>query len=124
MAPTLFNLYAHVVAESWLCRMRDVEGVGTYLLYKLDQRLFRRFTKNASEDILYKYEFGDDVALLATTCVAAETAIWSYYSEAEKFVLTVNVSKTKFLVVGHEVQNSEMLPMIVDVGSIECVKGF
>ena len=36
MTPTLFNLYACVVAESWLCRMRDVEGVGTYLLYKPD----------------------------------------------------------------------------------------
>ena len=36
MAPTLFNLYACVVAESWLCRMRDAEGVGTYLLYKPD----------------------------------------------------------------------------------------
>ena len=33
MAPTLFNLYACVVAESWLCRMHDVEGVGIYLLY-------------------------------------------------------------------------------------------
>ena len=40
MAPTLFHLYACVVAESWLCRMHDVEGVGTYLPYKPDQRLF------------------------------------------------------------------------------------
>ena len=30
----------------------------------------------------------------------------------------------KFLVVGHEVQDSEMLPMTVDYGSIECVKEF
>ena len=29
MATTLFNLYACVVAESLLCRMRDVKGVGT-----------------------------------------------------------------------------------------------
>ena len=75
MAPTLFNLYACVVAESWLCRMHDVEGVGTYLLYKPDQRLFRQYTKNACEDTLYKCEFADDVALLATTHAAAETAI-------------------------------------------------
>ena len=52
MAPTLFNLYACVVAESWLCRMHGVEGVGTYLLYKPDQQLFRQFTKNACEDTL------------------------------------------------------------------------
>ena len=30
----------------------------------------------------------------------------------------------KFLVVGHEVQDLEMLPMTVDGGSIECVKEF
>ena len=75
MAPTLFNLYACMVAESWLCRMCDVEGVGTYLLYKPNQRLFKRCTKNACEDTLYKCEFAANVALLATTCAAAKTAI-------------------------------------------------
>ena len=94
-----------MVDESWLCKMSDVDGVRTYLLYKPDQRLFRRYTKNTYEDILYKCELADDVALLATTCAAAETAIQAYYSEAEKFGLTVNISKTKFLVVGHEVQD-------------------
>ena len=76
------------------------------------------------EDTLYKCEFADDVALLATTCAAAGTAIQAYYSEAEKFGLTVNVSKTNFLVVGHEGQDLEMLPMTVNGGSIECVKEF
>ena len=98
--------------------------MGTYLLYKPDQRLFRRYTKNACEDTLYKCEFADDVALQATTRAAAETAIQAYYSEAKKFGLTVNVFKTKFLVVGHEVQDSEMLPMRADDDSIECVKEF
>ena len=36
----------------------------------------------------------------------------------------MNVSNTKFLLVGHEVQDLEMLPMTVDGGSIECVKEF
>ena len=98
--------------------------MGTYLLYKPDQRLFRRYTKNACEDTLYKCEFANDVALLATTHAAAETAIQAYHSEAEKFGLIVKISKTKFLVVGHEVQDLEMLPMTVDDGSIEYVKEF
>ena len=42
MAPSLFNLYACVVAERWLDRVSDIEGVGTYLLYKYDLKLFRR----------------------------------------------------------------------------------
>ena len=39
MAPTLFNLYASVVAEKWTEAVQDVEGVGVELLYKLDQQL-------------------------------------------------------------------------------------
>ena len=38
--PTMFNFYACLMAESWLCRIIDVEGVGTYLLIKRDQWLF------------------------------------------------------------------------------------
>ena len=33
-SPILFNLYACVVAERWLERVCDVEGVGPYLFYK------------------------------------------------------------------------------------------
>ena len=39
VAHTLFNLYACVVAESWMSRMRNIDGVGTYVFYKL----FRRY---------------------------------------------------------------------------------
>ena len=41
MAPTLFNLYACVVAERWLERVKGNDGAGTRLLYKLDEQLFR-----------------------------------------------------------------------------------
>ena len=39
VAHTLFNLYSCVVAESWMSRMRNIDGVGTYVFYKL----FRRY---------------------------------------------------------------------------------
>ena len=32
MAPTLFNLYACVVAESWMSRVHDIDGVGMYIV--------------------------------------------------------------------------------------------
>ena len=32
LAPTLFNLYACVVIERWLEKVREVEGVGTKVL--------------------------------------------------------------------------------------------
>ena len=45
IAPTLFNLYACVVAERWLERVKGSDGVGTQLLHKLDEQLFRRSTR-------------------------------------------------------------------------------
>ena len=71
---------------------------------------------------MYKCEFADDVALLVTTHTAAEAAISAYSSEARKFGLTVSTPKTKFLVVGHGVQEEELLPMSINGGTIECVK--
>ena len=44
--------------------MQDVEGVGAKLLYKLDQQLFRRFTRGAGEMSVDKGEFADDVVLV------------------------------------------------------------
>ena len=65
MAPTLFNLYACVVIEQWRERVKDVEGVGTYILCKLDQQLFRRSTRGASGECFSECQFADDIALLA-----------------------------------------------------------
>ena len=57
MVPTLFNLYACVVTESWLCRMRDVEGVGTSCYISLtsdsSDNTPRMLAKRSL--ILYKY---------------------------------------------------------------------
>ena len=67
MAPNPFDLYSCVVAERWLERIRGVDGVGTQILCKFDQQLFRRSTKNACKKLLEKGEFADNVVLLAST---------------------------------------------------------
>ena len=36
IAPTLFNLYSCAVTERWFSQIKNVEGVGTRLLYRLD----------------------------------------------------------------------------------------
>ena len=110
MAPTLFNLYACVVAEQWLERVKDVEGVGTCIFNKMDQQLFRRNTRRAGQGCFRECQFADGVALLATTCKAAEEAIRAYQDVAPAFGLNVNISKTKFMVVGHNVSESECQP--------------
>ena len=77
-APVLFNIYACLVVERWSARVADMEGVGMYLRFKYDQKLFRRYTRNAQETRMSECQFADDVALLATTCVGAEQAIREY----------------------------------------------
>ena len=74
MVPTLFNLYACVVIEEWLEKVKNVEGAGTHILYRLDKQLFRS-TKGACMECFRECQFADDVALLATTHEAAETLI-------------------------------------------------
>ena len=39
MAPVLFNLYTCLAVERWLERVKDVEGVGMTIQYKLDRKL-------------------------------------------------------------------------------------
>ena len=73
MVPTLFNLYACVVIEEWLKKVKNVEEAGTHVLYRLDKQLFRRSTKGACMECFRECQFADDVALLATTREAAET---------------------------------------------------
>ena len=64
IAPTLFNLYACIIAERWVERVKEIADMGTLLLYKQGNRLFRRLTRNANEVLLQKGEFVDDVVLL------------------------------------------------------------
>ena len=57
--------------EQWTSRAAGLEGVGTILLHKFDQKLFRRSTSNACETQLMDGQFADDAVLLATTRAGA-----------------------------------------------------
>ena len=78
MAPVLFNLYTCLVVERWLARVEGVEGTGITVHYKYDQRLFRRYTRNAMINWMTECLFADDGALLASTRSGAETAVCAY----------------------------------------------
>ena len=124
MAPTLFNLYACAVAERWMERVREVESAGTQILYKLDQKLFRRSTRKASEVCLHKGEFADDVVLMTRSREAAAAALRAYMEVTRAFGMTVSIPKTKFMVVGSAVSEEEKLAIAVDGGVIEWVSEF
>ena len=66
----------------------------------------------------------DDVALLATTREAAETAINAYQAVAKSLGLTVSLPKTKYMVVGYNILQEEMQTIKVEGSEIECVEDF
>ena len=101
-----------------------MEDVGSYLRYKFDLQHFRRHTRNASEDTIKEYQFADNVALLATTREGAETTARAYSCVAKTMGLTVNIIKTKFMVVSHDIAEKDMQPISLEGGEIEHVSEF
>ena len=73
--------------------MSEVDGAGTYLRFKFDQKLFRRSTRNAQESQLTNGQFADDGALLATSRAGAEQILWEYMDVAGAFGLLVSLVK-------------------------------
>ena len=82
--------------------MSSLENAGMYLQYKLDKKLFRRYTRNVEELKISECQFADDAALLATTKRGAETATSEYIFVAKDFGLTLSIPKTKVMAVGRE----------------------
>ena len=78
MAPVLFNLYTSLVVERWLEKVKSAEGVGMTVRCKLDRKLFRRYTMNASENRVTECPFADDRAILASTRLGAEKSALVY----------------------------------------------
>ena len=124
MAPVLFNLYASLVVERWTARIAKLGGVGVYLRYKHDGKLFRRYTKNAKEAWLTECQFADDAALLATTREGTERAMEEYLRVAEDFGLSVSIPKTKLMVTGRQVTEADRAPLHVNNTVIESVTEF
>ena len=124
MAPVLFNLYSCVMIERWLERVSGSEGCSLYLRCKLDQKLFRRYTRNVEEKIISDCQFADDAALLATTKSGAERVTEEYMKVAHDFGLTLSVQKIKSMAVGREVTAEDQTPLNVCGEEIESVSEF
>ena len=76
--------------------------------YKLDKQL-------------YTGEFADDVALLASTGGAAELAINIYNDVSSPFAARITFEKTKFMVVGHNIQDEDRLPLQIGEACVNYV---
>ena len=124
MAPVLFNLFTCLVTERWQARVEGAEGVGIALNFKYDQKLFRRYTRNANVKLLMECLFADDGALLASTRTGTERAVREYQATCSSFGLTVSNPKTKHMVTGRLVEDGDKEPIAVEGGEICAVEEF
>ena len=124
MAPVLFNLYTCLISERRIQRVAALGGIGVELLYKFDQRLFRRSTRNGNKSHLTDCQFADDVVIMAPTRAGAEMALQAYMDTASAFGMTVSLQKTKLMVVGHAVTDEEKAPILIGDQYIECLDDF
>ena len=102
-----------------------MEKVGVELHYRTDQQLIRRCTRGDSKVKILKGEYADDVVLAASSREAAEAAGRVCVDVTKAFGLTVNLSKTKFMVIGHGVTEKDNLPLpLEDDSAVELAANF
>ena len=104
--------------------MEGVGGVGVTVKYKYDEKLFRRYTRNASERRVTECQFADDSALLATTRSGAECSAIGYQWTSSQFGLKVSLPKIKQMVTGRMVEEGNQECVALDGGGVEAVDEF
>ena len=124
MAPVLFNLYTTLVLDRWRARLEESDDVGVTVNFKLDGKLFRRYTRNADQMSITECLFADDGALVSSSRASAERVTMEYQSTSTDFGLTVSIPKTKHLVVGRQACDADREPIQINGGIIESVDNF
>ena len=101
-----------------------VRGFGVTVKYKYDEKLFMRYTRNASERRVTECQFADDSALLAITRSGAESSAIGYQQTSSEYGLKVSLPKTKQMVTGRMVEEGDQECVALDGGGVKAVDEF
>ena len=82
------------------------------------------YARNSCEKKLTECQFADDAALLSSTRSGAEMAAVEYQRASSDYGLTVSIVKTKSMVTGILVEESDCEPIEFEGGSIKVVGKF
>ena len=124
LAPLLFNIFMWAVFSCWLKVIQSIDGVGLAYCYKLDGKLMLQRQRSDSPFHPTDCQFADDSVLVASSRQAAQSALDTFASIASSFGLSINVTKTKFLVAGCGVIESDRQPLILHGSPVEYVADF
>ena len=122
----LFSLiiFMWAVVARWQEWIRDVPGVGFELRYHCEADFYHKSRHLDSFVRLTESQFADDSALFTMSREGAEQALVLFVDTAAEFGLTVNATKTKFLVVGDGITAVDRAPMSLGGVDIVCVDEF
>ncbi len=123
LAPSLFNLYFGAVVGAWRAHCPEA---GIDVRYKHGRKLVGdRIAKSRLECMkVTESQFADDAAVYTKTCEAFERSTAQLVDVATNWGLTVSMEKTKGMVVGGHVDDSDALPVQLAGGQIEMVSDF
>ena len=119
IAPVLFNLYMCLIGL-----MEFLEWVSTSSISMHDEKLFRRYTRNARERRLAKCLLADDGALHSTTRLGAEKAAIEFQQASKDHGLTVSIVKTKHMVSGRVAVDYDKVPICFQDGEVDGMDQF
>ena len=96
------------------------------MLYKHGRKLVgdRTAKSRLSEMRVTESQFADDVALYATSRDSFESVAAEFVKVASEWGLTVSTEKTKGMVVGEGLNESDVRPVQVEGGSVDVVQDF
>ena len=98
-------------------------GCGITVKYKMDGKLFQRYTRNSCERMTTECQFADS-ALLASTRSGAVMTVIEHQRTGRDFGLTVSIPKTKQMVTGRLVEEGDHTSMPLAGGDIDVVEEF
>lgn len=79
----------------------------------------RTYTKNCSQELHTECQFADDAALFAASKSGAEIVIEEFSKVTADFGMTVNFSKTKFVVIGCKIDSGSIGLIQIGIAEIE-----
>ena len=98
LAPLLFDVFMWAAFSCLLKAIQSTDGVGLAYRYELDGKLMFQRRRSDSLFHLTDCHFANDSVLMASSRQAAQLTLGAFSSIASSFGLTINVAKTKFLV--------------------------
>ena len=123
LAPTLFNIYYSVVVSNW----RDkCHLAGVNVRFKHGRKLVGDRTAKSRLNLMKitESQFADDMVTYAASRDAFDHSAREFVRTAKDWGMTVSIGKTKGMVIGRNVAESDAEPIQTGSGPIEMVDSF